>query len=212
MKTLVPALSLIFTLACSACNDLASRSSDIGGPKGTEYVPTVSTAYVTDLGDLNVVTKFRDRKNNPLEAPSTYSQSGIARLDDFASSIRVDFGDDDVTGHGDLNQPVYCLLIDVRREKTYYGMYALSGLKMNLVMPLPTSESTIRPEDTTAAESLVNLITSLGLSSERSNEIVNDQGEVWFRLGLRAFLFTKIPVFENGKPTVLCFECLADSI
>ena len=214
LKRLIPKLALFFLLVLAACDQNETANTVRENLESTSEIdrmeqPTPLTAYISEHDDLNVVTRFRDRNNSPRFAPSEFERAGFSRIASLTNSIRVEFSENHFVCHGDPDEPVYCLLLDVRPEKTYYGIYAMWGKKSNMEMPLPTHESSIASGDTPASEVLVGSISSIGFSSNRALEIFNEHCSWWMSPGLRALIFTEISMLKNGKPTILCIEYLA---
>ena len=163
-------------------------------------------AYVEELKHVNVVTRFSHTSRGFVEAPANFLDSVDAEPIQLPNLIRVNFTDNSVIGHADFEAPVRCLLLEINEENRNYGVYGLWKQKADLEMPLPTHESTITWDGVSSEAALIRVISEIGLSQERSREIVDDHKDYWFAPGLRAFLVTKVPVNESLLPTIYYFE------
>ena len=69
-------------------------------------IPTRQTAYVTEIGDLQVITRYRDRSDKPVFAPRGASVYTTSRLAKLPETVWIKFQSYGIEGYADLERPV----------------------------------------------------------------------------------------------------------
>lgn len=198
------ALTLVLSFATSTVL-FAQESADLSGD-----IPTRQTAYVIEFGDLQVITRYRDRFDKPVFAPRNASVHTTSRLAKLPETVWIKFQSNGIEGYADLERPVRCLLVQNENEETAYGVYGLWKDKRNLLMPLPIDDESVSWEGVSAEDALNRLLVGRGVSEQQSREIVSDFGEQWFDAGLRAILIQANNEEEQPDLTIIVHECVRE--
>ena len=172
--------------------------------------PTNETALVEVVSGVQIVTRYRDRSNNPSINPDIETDGRTSTIEKRAETIWVRFEPGFVHGHADLDKPVRCLLFENKNGELAYGVYGLWKDKSDLEMPLPSDDASVVWDGVSGRDALVRLLKDAGLSKEQVVAIQNRHFERWLGGGLRAIMLHGSEL--NGKPniTVTVYECIPE--